>query len=118
MNVCPHCNKPGVSTWEARWSARASPATCSLCRRLSHVIASMSSGITVMTALLLVATVLAAGIAGSWLLGGLGCLLTVGYNLWAWQRIELFPIFDENVTAARQVTWLLVVVSILLKFLQ
>ncbi len=118
MNICPHCDKPGVSTWDARWSSRAYPATCSLCGGISHELPSMSGGILVLTGLILVASVLTAAVTDSWLVAGFGCLLALGYNLRAWQRMELFPILEESAKAARQVNWVVAAVYVLFKLFQ
>ncbi len=117
MNVCPHCKRPGVSSWDARWSGRAHPATCQLCGGLSHVLASMTGGVLIPTWLILVVTVPAASISGSWLLGGFGCLLALAFYVRGWQQMELFPIPKRNVTVARRANWVMATIYILLELL-
>lgn len=68
-----------------------------------------------LTWLILVATVLAASITGSWWVGGAGCLLALGCYIRGWQRMELFPIPKESVKAARQANWIMAALYILLE---
>ncbi len=70
-----------------------------------------------LTWLILVVTVLAAGISGSWLVGGAGCLLALAFYVRGWQQMELFPIPKRSVTAARRTNWIMATIYILLELL-
>ena len=45
--ICPRCKESGIGGLAKRWSDRATPAQCTACGGLSHVLASTSSGIWV-----------------------------------------------------------------------
>ena len=115
---CPHCNQSGISNLAVRWSSAGGPATCGQCGGLSHVIASISSGIAVATFLLAGTCIFIAAVLGSFLLGLLlACLVALPYNFWAWKRAELFPIFPENAANAKKVSWLLAIAYVLAAFI-
>lgn len=116
-SACPHCRQAGVSTWEKRFSSRATPATCTLCGGLSHVLASAAGGTFVLTSFLLVVALLAGFLTSSWLAGLSGCLLAAAYNLWAWQRKTLSPIFKEQAQAANRASWVMAAIAVLMSFL-
>lgn len=104
-HLCPHCQKPGVSNPALRWSTRESPAQCSYCGGLSHVLASTSSGIGVFTWMtLLVCLVLGVGLSSGWIVAA-GLLLAVLGNVWMWRRCELFPIDRKTAQTAHRVGW-------------
>lgn len=114
MVRCPHCSGEGISLNAKRWASREAPAQCTLCGRLSHVLASTSSGIPVATLLIVGAFfVAAAGVGLPIWSGVVGVPLAVCYNVWAWRRAELFPISGESAATSRQVSW---VVNILAFF--
>jgi hypothetical protein len=109
MMHCVHCNAPGIRAAAKRWSGRDLPATCTLCGKLSHVIASTGSGIPVATLLV----VLGFAVAGA-LWGALcGLPVAVAYNVWAWRRAEMFPIAPETAANARRASWLVTLLSAL-----
>lgn len=58
MHTCPHCKAPGIGALAKRWSSRSSPAECSACGSLSHVLASTSSGIWVACIVILLASLI------------------------------------------------------------
>lgn len=94
-----------------RWSYLEAPARCGACRRLSHVLASTSSGIIGVCIVLLSLAVVAGMVLESYSIGLLLAVLVVPYNIWAWRRAELFPISDESAKLAAQVSWWLVGIS-------
>lgn len=105
MTPCPHCRKAGVSRAAKQQSSRERPATCTMCGRLSHIIASASSGIpgfTCAIALLCIVLGVASGYVG---IGLAGIPLAIAYNLWAWERVELFPISGQAAARARTASW-------------
>ena len=114
MTLCPYCNRSGIAELAKRRSSREYPAQCTLCGRLSHAIASSSSGIagfTIVIALLMIV----AGIAlGQWIVGALcGVGLGAAYNRWAWRRVELCPISAESAARSRKASWIVNVLAIL-----
>lgn len=117
MNTCPHCRQAGIKTWEKRFSSRGSPATCTLCGGLSHVLASAVGGIFVLTSILLMIATVVGFLTSSWLAGLSGCLLAAACNLWAWQREALWPILKENAQAANRADWVVIAVSVFISFL-
>ena len=100
-STCPHCRQPGIANLAKRWSSRGAPATCPHCGGLSHVLASISSGITMGGVLIVVLFAIAAGASGQWVLIVPGIALAVAHNLWAWRRAKLYPIARDSVTHAR-----------------
>ena len=115
MHKCPHCNVAGVPHMAVRWSYRESPAKCTACGNLSHVLASTSSGIFSVCIVLFSLGVVAAMVSESYLVALLVGVLVVSYNVWAWRRVELFPISTESAKLAAQVSWWLVGLAALLK---
>jgi hypothetical protein len=113
MHKCPWCNGAAVSGIAVRWSSRSSPASCASCGKLSHVLASTSSGIFSVGIVLLCCVLFAAFLAQSYLVGIAGVGLVVAYNVWAWRKAELFPISSDSANAAAQVTWWVVALSLL-----
>lgn len=107
MSLCPHCCGDGITPGAKRRSSRERPAECTRCGRLSHVLASTSSGIPVASLFIAGAFFLAAAIVELpiWL-GLLGLPVAVSYNVWAWRRAELFPISARSATASRRAGWL------------
>jgi len=115
-HVCPHCQKPGVSNAALRWSARQSPAQCSDCGGLSHVLASTSSAIGVFTwmtpvgGLVLGAALASVGVVVAGLLvAGLG-------NVWMWRRCELFPTERKAAQTAQRVGWVATLFAVAMAF--
>lgn len=106
QHTCPHCQQAAVPNLAVRWSARESPARCAACGRLSHVIASTSSGIWVVGVLLLVAAEFIALLAQSPWAGLAGLTLVVAHNVWAWRRVELWPIDSDSAKTAARWSWL------------
>lgn len=106
QHKCPHCHQATVSNLAVRWSSREIPAKCRDCGQLSHVIASTSSGIWVLGVVLLVAAGIVAVIAQSPWAGLLGLSGVVAHNVWAWRRVELWPIDRNSAKTAAQVGWL------------
>lgn len=84
-----------MPNFAVRWSSREVPATCAACGQLSHVIASTSSGIWVVGVVLLVVAGFIALFAQSLWSGLAGLAMVAAYNVWAWRRVELWPI-DAN----------------------
>jgi hypothetical protein len=77
-----------------------------MCGKLSHVIASSRSGITVATLLVIVASSVCGALIAHPLWGALaGVPLAVAYNIWAWKRAEMFPISAGASSSARKVSW-------------
>ena len=102
MKQCPHCKELGVTSLAKRWSSREHPAVCGLCGRLSHVIASTSSGIFVFS-LFIVGTFFVIGAVNDVaLLGWLGVPVAVGHNVWAWKRAVLWPISGDSAKSSRR----------------
>ncbi len=102
---CPHCAADAVPGGQVRRSSRGAPAVCEACGRLSHVIASQSSGIATTCVVLLCIALMAGLVLQSWLAGIAGGLAVAGYYQWAWQRAELWPISLENAETAKHVGW-------------
>ena len=98
-----------------RWSHRESPAKCTACGNLSHVLASTSSGIFSGCIVLFILGVAVAIVSESYLIALLVGVLVVSYNMWAWRRVELFPISAESAKLAAQVSWWLIGLAALLK---
>ncbi len=111
MHVCPHCKALAVADSAVRWSSRESPATCTGCERLSHVASSSSSAIGIL-GFVFASISLMAALASPWLTLA-GACLTVAYNIWAWKRVELFPISAESAKNASAANWLVTAMSIL-----
>lgn len=105
QHTCPHCQQAAVSNLAVRWSSRESPASCATCGRLSHVIASTSSGIWVIGVVLLVAAGFFALIAQTPWAGLVGLCAVVAHNVWAWRRVELWPIAANSSQTAARVGW-------------
>jgi hypothetical protein len=83
MTLCPHCKELGVTSLAKRRSSREHPAVCGLCGRLSHVIASTSSGILFVSIFIAGTFFLIGAVNDVALLGWLGVPVTVGPNVWA-----------------------------------
>ena len=113
MHKCPHCNTNAVANYTVRWSSRSSPAECGYCGKLSHVLASTSSGIFSVGFFLLCVTLTAALTMESYWVAVPGVCAVAVHNLWAWRRVELFPISPESAKLARQVHWLFLVLAFL-----
>jgi hypothetical protein len=115
MHKCPHCHVAAVPHIAVRWSHRESPAKCTACGNLSHVVASTSSGILSICIVLFSLGVVAAIVSQSYLVAMLVGVLVVSYNVWAWRRVELFPISAESAKLAAQASWWLVGLAALLR---
>jgi hypothetical protein len=87
------------------------------CKKLSHVLASTSSGIAGIGIVLGALSIAAAMVLESWPAAIAGAGLVVAHNVWAWRRVELFPISEESAKAAAQVSWWFLVVATVLKLL-
>ena len=111
QHACPHCHQAAVSNLAVRWSSRESPARCAACGRLSHVVASTSSGIWVVGVVLLVATGLIALLAQSFWAGLAGLAMVGVYNVWAWRHVELWPIDANSAQTAARASWLATVLA-------
>lgn len=59
-----------------------------------------------MTVFLAVGAIVAALVLDAVVLGVLGAIAAVAYNIWAWNRAELFPISTGGAAAARRANWL------------
>jgi len=105
MTNCPHCLQAGVTPSAKRRSSREYPASCSVCGRLSHVLASARSGIAVATLFMLGGAFLLAVAAGHWAGGFLGLPVVLGYRSWAWKSAKLFPISSESASSSRRGNW-------------
>lgn len=115
MHKCPHCNVAAVPLLAVRWSYRESPAKCTACGNLSHVLASTSSGIFSVCIVLFSLAVVAAMVSQSYLVAVLLVVLVVSYNMWAWRRVELFPISTEGAKLAAQANWCLIGIAAFVK---
>jgi hypothetical protein len=111
MHSCPHCRAPGVRNIDVRWSRREWPARCNACGRLCHVLASTDNGIDSVCLVLLSLAVLAGLLLTSWLAFASALALVVAYNLWAWRRVELFPISEESARNGAAALWVVVIVG-------
>jgi hypothetical protein len=113
QHTCPHCQNAAVSNLAVRWSSRETPARCSACSGLCHVVASSSSGIGVFT-LVLLAAAGAAGLAmQSFWAGCAAASLAPAYNWWAWRRVELWPIPKDAADTANKVSWIVGLLGLL-----
>lgn len=113
LHRCPRCHQPTLPSLQVRWSSRESPAACSACGALSHVLASTASGIWLLELMVVVGALLAGAIAGFWPLGLLSIPLAVAHNRWAWRRVQLWPISAQSVKRARKANGWLMVASLL-----
>jgi hypothetical protein len=111
MHECPHCKAPAVPGIQVRWSSRETPATCTNCGKLSHVLASTNSGIFSVCLVLLSCTVALGVILESWVASAVGVAIVVCYNVWAWRQVELFPISPESAKVAARVSWVVLMVA-------
>ena len=102
---CPHCQKPGVTHVALRWSTRESPAQCSYCGGLSHVLARTSGGIGVFTWMTLIVGCTLAVVLASWPVAALAVLIAIGGNMALWPRCELFPTDRKTAQTANRVGW-------------
>ena len=85
-----------------------------LVRKVSHVVASTSSGIPVATLLILFAFFLLGVVGGHPLWGALcGVPFAITYNIWAWEKAEMLPIFHEVSASAQRVGWLVELLTVL-----
>ena len=103
--ACPHCRQPGIAAMAKRWSSRETPATCGRCGKLSHVLASTSSGIGVAGLLIIVLSGIAAAAWDMAPLLLLGVGLAVANNFRAWRRAKLWPISKESAESAKKAGW-------------
>jgi hypothetical protein len=94
-----------VSNFAVRWSSRSSPASCTGCGKLSHVLASSSSGIATIGFLGLCCVAVASFMLQSYGAGLAGIGLVVLFNAWAWRQSELFPISPEGASTAKKAGW-------------
>ena len=117
MHKCPHCGTNSVAGYAVRWSSRSSPASCRHCSKLSHVLASTSSGIFFVCLVSLCVVLTAALMAESYGLAVLGVCAVLAFNLSAWQGVELFPISPESAKVAAQASWWLTALAILANLL-
>ena len=102
QHLCPSCKQAAVPNLAVRWSCREFPAKCTACGQLSHVIASTSSGIWVVGVVLLLAVGSIALLAQSIWTGLAGLTMVGALNVWAWRRVERWPIAANSAkTAAR-----------------
>ena len=92
----------GVTSLATRWSSREHPAICSLCGRLSHVIASTNSGIFVVSLFIGGTFFLIGAVNDVALLGWLGIPVALGHNVWAWRRVKLWPISGDVAKSSRR----------------
>lgn len=71
------------------------------------MIASTSNGIAVVGLVVFILATLVASSLPLWLAVLVGVCCAVGYNLWAWRRVTLWPIPKESVRRARKMGWFL-----------
>ena len=88
---------------------------CVSCGKLSHVISSTANGIPATTFILCMLGLLASLILQSLPVVLAGAGVASLYNVWAWRRVELFPISEEASKSAGNETLIAVVVTGLLK---
>lgn len=112
MTNCPHCLQSGITLPAKRRSSREYPATCSVCGRLSHVLASTHSGIAVATLFILGGSFVLAMAAGYWVAGFLGLPVALGYRAWAWKGAELLPISSQSASSSRRGNWVVNVLAL------
>jgi hypothetical protein len=105
MHNCPWCSAAAVSNFAVRWSSRSSPASCTGCGKLSHVLGSTSSGIATIGFLLLCFVAVGGFVLQSYWVGLAGVGVVVVYNVWAWRQSELFPISPEGASTAKKAGW-------------
>ncbi|UUZ62304.1 hypothetical protein LP417_19190 [Polaromonas sp. P1-6] len=74
---------------------------------------STSSGIFAVTLFILIGSISVAAILGSYVFVGLGLLLAVAYNHWAWEKAELWPTFPDAAAAENRASWWVTVASFL-----
>ena len=115
MHKCPWCSAAAVSNFAVRWSSHSSPASCARRCKLSHVLASMSSGISTISFVVLCCMVVAGFMVRSYGVGLAGVGVVLVYNVWAWRRSELFPISSESAGTAAKVGWWVIGLSLLAK---
>lgn len=106
QHICPHCYAESLPEKGVRWSSREFPLQCKACGHLCHVLASEGNGIVAMGLLFMVLAAIAALAMDSLPAAVSLMALAVAHNLWAWQRVELAPIRDQQVSKARQAFWL------------
>jgi len=104
-STCFHCRQPGIDSMAKRWSSRARPVECSHCGKLSHVLASTSSGITMAGLLIVTVSAIAAGVWHMAPLVLVGLCLAVANNIRAWKRAKMVPISKEGSAGARKEGW-------------
>ena len=104
-HVCPHCKAPGIKGLAKRWSGRATPAECSVCGGLSHVLASTNSGIWIAGIVIFMGSLIGALVLHSGLLFASGVVLVVAFNVLAWRRAKLYPISRESAGNAARAGW-------------
>lgn len=92
----------GVTSLATRWSSREHPAVCRHCGRLSHVIASTSSGIFVVSLFIVGTFFLVGAVNDVTPFGWLGILVALGHNVWAWRRAKLWPISGDSAKSSRR----------------
>jgi hypothetical protein len=102
MTQCPHCKELGVTSLAKRRSSREHPAVCGLCGRLSHVIASTSSGILLVSIFIVGTFFLIGSVNDVAFLGWLGLPVAVGHNVWAWKRAVLWSISGDSAKSSRR----------------
>jgi uncharacterized membrane protein YphA (DoxX/SURF4 family) len=73
-----------------------------MCGRLSHVIASTSSGICVASMFVVGAFFLIGAMSDVIALGLIGIPVAVYYNVWAWKRADLWPISGASSKLSRR----------------
>jgi hypothetical protein len=116
--TCPRCKAPGIRTLDKRWSSRATPAECTACGGLSHVLASTGSGIWAMGVVILVVSLIGALGLHSTLFFASGMVLAVTLNMRAWKHARMFPISRESAGNAAKAHWFVAGICALLAVFQ
>ena len=105
MYQCPHCDCPEIPYLKKWWSCSTGPTKCSRCEGLSYVPDVVSNGIFSLGTLSLILTVIIAISAESWLVAGLGFLISIACYMWLWHVAKMRPTTAEQATSARNVSW-------------
>jgi hypothetical protein len=100
-----------------RSSFREAPAKCGECGQLWHVLASTSNGIAGVGIVIASLAAAAALVLQSYSVLVAGAALVIAHNLWAWRRVELFPISAEAASNAAKVGWSVIGIATLVRIL-
>ncbi|HEX7867880.1 MAG TPA: hypothetical protein VF555_23170 [Variovorax sp.] len=117
-HICPGCKEPGIGGLAKRWSARATPAECTVCGGLSHVLASTSSGIWVGSIAIFMVSLIGGLGLHSALFFVSGLVLAVAFNVRAWKHAKMYPISRESAGSAAKAGWIVAGIYAFIALLQ